>query len=893
MVSSHAVSSLFDARLTAPRPPLDIIDRPRVHTMIDGAVRHHPVTLVTGGAGTGKTLAVAEWATVDDQSCPVAWLSVDRGVKAPVRLWTGIVRAVRRALEEDLGELPVPESVDEEFVEIFAAWIGGHPVCLVLDDLHELAGGVAWDGLDHLLRIQPPGLRLVLVARHDPPLLLHRLRLAGRLGEVRAADLAFSGEEVGALLESHGLALTPDQVAALLQVTEGWAAGLRLAIMTIEASPDPATAVHQFSGRQTLVAGYLVEEVIRGLGEQEADFLLRTSVADRVCAPLARELTGGKASARILEEIARENALVTEHQGTGWYRYHPLLLQMLRARLRAESPDLEQDLHRRATAWFESRGEWRTALAHAVESGDWDVVGRLVVRSAAVLLFAADRSTLAHLSDLIPPEAAHRSPELLMTLALSAFGRREHDIEQSLSAQAVAQARSLPEPRRSIILLNARVLESIAARRAGDAVAMAATAGEATGLLNELEPGDAPGWVAYRGSPLAIAAIGEVWSGHPNRAEALLREALSHFRRSDLAGYAAIYHQGQFALAEVVAGRIASSRTLALGALEVAEQTGARFRHESAAAWLALAAAEVHRGDATAAQRALELCEVAADSGRDPFVAAGIHVVAVRRALMLGDLPSARHGLAEIAHRLSTHPGMHHISRLHTALAVEIELASGLVTRARGVLATHDTASPAVEDGSLSEPDVLAVPRARLLLAGGQAESVRDAVETMLAQDGANGADAWLVVSLAEDRLRRDAASTEALARALDLAAPEDARLPFLRPGDRLTAMLRRHLDIVGTHRSFVEATLATASAPGSATEEVGFEPLTDRERSVLAYLPTMSSNAEIAEALGISVNTVKQHLKTINRKLGVTSRRDAVRVARRFGLLPADPSVR
>jgi LuxR family maltose regulon positive regulatory protein len=859
--------------------------------MVGEEIRHHPVTLVIGGAGTGKTLALAEWAQSEDHADevgPLAWLTVDRGVRSPVRLWTGIVRAIQRTMEDDLVELPVPEAVDEEFVEVFAEWIGRHTVCLVLDDVHELAGSPAWDGLDHLLRIQPEGLRLVLVSRHDPPLLLHRLRLAARIGEVRAVDLAFSRDEAAALLDSHGLTLTPEQVTALLRVTEGWAAGLRLAVMTLESSPDPANAVNQFSGRQTLVAGYLVEEVIRGLGEDKAEFLLRTSIADQMCTPLARTLTGGRKSARTLEEIARETALVTEHEGSGWYRYHPLLLQMLRSRLRSENPDLEADLHRRAAAWFESRGEWRNALAHALSTEDWGLVGRLVARSAAVLLFAADRSALADLGDLVPPEAAHRSPELLMALALAAFARRDHISEQSLSAQADAQAGALPEPRRSIVHLNARILDAIAARRAGDAVAMAQAAGEASRILQELDADDAPGWVSFRGTATAISAIGEIWSGHPNRAEALLREALSQSRRSDFAGYASVYHQGQFALAEVVAGRIASARTMALDALQVAEHIGARFRQESAAAWLALAAAEMHSGDSAAALRALEHCEVATDRGRDPFVAAGIQVVAVRRAVFLGDLPSARRHLAAIAAMLASHPGMRHVSRLHTALSVEVELASGLVARARGVLATHDATES--DDTAPGEPDVLAIPRARVLLAGGQAESVRDTVTAMLGQDGANGADAWLVVALAEDRLRRDAASTEALARALDLAAGEEARLPFLRPGDRLTAMLRRHQDVVGSHRDFVASLLATASDPGSATAELGFETLTDRERSVLAYLPTMSSNTEIAQALGISVNTVKQHLKTINRKLGVANRRDAVRVARRFGLLPGEP---
>lgn len=149
------------------------------------------------------------------------------------------------------------------------------------------------------------------------------------------------------------------------------------------------------------------------------------------------------------------------------------------------------------------------------------------------------------------------------------------------------------------------------------------------------------------------------------------------------------------------------------------------------------------------------------------------------------------------------------------------------------------------------------------------------------------GGEAWLVLALAEDRLRRDAAAGEAFTHALDLAAAEDAVLPFLRPRDRLGGLLRRHLDVVGTHRGLVDRILAVGSDPDPGGD-VALEPLTDREVSVLVHLPTMSSNVEIADALGISVNTVKQHLKAINRKLGVSSRRDAVRVARRFGLMPA-----
>lgn len=887
MGGTKTVTSLFDARLRIPRSPIDTIPRPRIRELLGDAVAGHPVTLVIGGAGTGKTVAVAEWALNTRAARPVAWMTLDRGITASPPLWHGIVQGLRQTLGADsLTDLVVPEAVDEEFVEAFVTWIAGYEACLVLDDLHELTAAGAWDTLDHLVRLVPDTLRLVLVARHDPPLLLHRQRLGGRVAEVRAPDLDFTEPEVVELLHTSGLDLSSGDIDRLLALTEGWAAGLRLALMSLEASPDRAGALAEFNGHQSLVAGYLVEEIIRGLGPEKADFLLRTSVPDQVCGPLAGALTGGAGSARVLADLSREIALVAELKGSGWFRYHPLMRQMLRARLHAEDPDLERELHRTTAIWYESHGEWRVALRHAVESEDWDLVGQLALRSAAVLLFSADRSALADLADRIPADVAHHNPELLTALALASFSRRDHQLERSLRELAATMLPALPDTRRAIAELNLLVLDSIAARRAGDAAPMAEAAAAATALVQGLDAHDAPGWSAYRGATQALCAIGEIWSGHPHHAQELLRGALSFARPSDVVGYAALYHRGQYALAEVVAGRVTAARDLALGSLEVAEQMGARFRHEAGSAWLALAAAEMHRGDAAAATRALELCEIAADRGRDPFVAAGIHVVALRRALLLGDLPGARRELAELSRHLADHPGMTHVARLRTGLTAEVELASGLVGRARAVLAAADADSRSA--GRAGEPDVLAVPRARVLLASGQAEQVRGAVAGALDEPGAVGADAWLVVALAEDRLRHDAASTEALAHALDLGAPEEARFPFLRRGDRLTAMLRRHLEVVGTHQSFVEDILRAGATPWTEPEaDAAVEPLTDREMSVLAYLPTLRSNTEIAESLGISVNTVKHHLKSINRKLGVTSRRDAVRVARRYGVLP------
>ncbi len=230
------------------------------------------------------------------------------------------------------------------------------------------------------------------------------------------------------------------------------------------------------------------------------------------------------------------------------------------------------------------------------------------------------------------------------------------------------------------------------------------------------------------------------------------------------------------------------------------------------------------------------------------------------------------------------------------ALSAEIELAAGAPRAAAAVLADLDDRLVALRAAGSHEgdDDPVAVTRGHVLLATGRPEEACAAVAPLLRAEGAVAGEAWLVTALAQDRLRQDSSSTESLGRALTYGDEEGAVQSFLRRNDRLPLLLRRHLDVVGTHRSFTERVLArieqSGGVPEPPTEGAGVVDLTERELSVLAYLPTLSTNPEIADQLNISVNTVKQHLKTINRKLGVSSRREAVRVARRLGLLP-DPS--
>lgn len=897
-MEARVVSLLAAARLTVPQSGSQHVPRQRLTRLLDRAVTG-PITVVAAGPGTGKTLAVANWVREGRVPGPVAWVSIDRFLRAPTRFWGAVLTALESATGSQTdGRIHLPEVVDEEFLERLGEPFAGRDVVLVLDDVHELSAEVL-TGLDQVLWLPPIGLHVVLISRHDPPLSLHRHRLAGRLQEVRAADLAFTPEEARQLLEAGGTPVPDDTLLDLVNTTGGWAAALRLAVLTMEGADDPQEALRQFDGAQPLVSGYLGEELERSLGPRRMALLLQTCVTDRICVPLALALTADPTAAPVLLSMLGDDPLVVELEGSGWFRYHPLMLQSLRSRLHRDDPAAERELHARASLWYEEAGEWLNAIEHAIASEDPDLVVTVGLRSASVDLFHEDYDLLGAAIARLPTASLTSDPELRLLLALGAQCRGEFETAASLLPGAENALQPLPEPRRSIARLNLQMLKLMVARRAGDAATLNAAASEAARLLGGLSLADAPGWTQSRGIPTALVGVGQLWSGQPKAGLAALREGRMYLpqNRQDTASGQVAYN-GHAAAALVLSGEIVRARELALSATRGAAAVGTRKPYTSAAAWLALALAEQALGHDEAASSALRSADSASVSGTDLFVSAYLGLARVREALIAGDVPSARRALDRIDRHLANHPGLEHACRLRVALAVEVELAAGRVGCAQQILATHDerAASTARTNGGGQAPpeeDPLTIVRGLVLVASGGAEQVRAAVSGDLHRPGPRGAAAWVAVALAEDRMRHDALATEAISRALDAVADDGVVLPFLVADPRVPAILRHHQNLVGSHRWFVQLLLGRidATAPGapSPPQAAGQEPLTERERAVLAYLPTMRSNAEIAQELGISVNTVKQHLKSVHRKLGVSTRRDAVRAARNLELLSGD----
>lgn len=892
MPGADGVLPLAAARLTVPLPSTRLISRERVTRLLDRAVTC-PLTLVSAGPGTGKTLAVATWVREGRAPGPVAWVTLDRVVGVPSRFWGAVLTALDRALEPGtLGVVHPPSSVDDEFVEALRGRLAGHHVVLVLDDVHELPADVL-DGLDQLLRLPPEGLHVVLICRHDPPLSLHRHRLAGNLGELRAADLAFTVAETRQLLQDGGVRLAEDGLAELVRISGGWAAGLRLALLSTEGASDPQRALRQFSGQQPPVADYLDEEVMHSLGPERANFLLRTCVTDRICAPLAEVLTQDDSAPGLLRSLSGDHLLVHELGKSGWSSYHPLLLQMLRSRLNRDEPELEHELHRRASLWFESAGEWLLALEHAVASGDLALSVRVGLGSSAVLVFSGHRSPLGSIISRIPARASPDDPELLMLRALGSYSQDNHARTADLLPLVEAGVHELLEPRRTITLLNLRVLQALEARVAGDTKQLTRASEEAVRLAGGLRGEDAPGWAAFRGVPLVVMAVGQLWSGRPAAALALLRQGMV-FGKETYAGYAAVYHQGLTALALVMCGEVAAGRHEALAVVGQVEASPIERPHGSGPAWLALALAEQSLGHQETAARALAAGESVAVGGPDPFVPVCLALARVRAALIVGDLRGARRALARSEKDCAAYPRLTYAVLLRAALEIEVELAAGNVDHALELLAAHDLRQTQLRGDATAnldgpDEDPIELVRGLVLLASGRPEQVRAVAATAVKKSPSSAATGWVTTALAEDRLGHDIQAAQAMGRALDVAIPEGLVLPFRVPGGRVAAILRLHQLVDGRHGAFVHLLLQqieeiSASASSLVTL---LQPLTERERVVVAYLPTMRSNAEIADEMNISVNTVKQHLKSVHRKLGVTSRREAVKAARELDLLP------
>ncbi|MFG1658963.1 LuxR C-terminal-related transcriptional regulator [Micromonospora chersina] len=911
---------LLASRLSPAALPEPVLVRPRLLDRLDRGVAG-PVTLVLAPAGWGKTTLLAGWARTVRGEPPPAWVTVEAGDTGE-RLWAYLAAALRAAADGVPGEGPQPPVPDgpprPDQLELLAAALAARerPVLLVLDDLHRVTDPAALAGLEFLLRHTEGRLRVVAGARTDPPLALHRWRLAGELTEIGPAELAFTPDEVADLLVAHGVPLPAAAVPRLAERTGGWPAGLRFAALALRAQADPARAVDRFTGDQPDVAGYLRDEVLAPLDPAARDVLRRSAVAAAVCADLADAVTGRPDAGQVLADLARDGGFV-QRDGSSppWYRCQPLLADLLREELDRLPADELGELHRRAAGWYAGHDRPAEALRHALAGGEWDTATELLIaRWPELAPYERDRPA-APAPPEPPAEAVRRDPELALAGAAERAYAGDAEAAAEQLRRAVEHARDLPAPRRDRFRRLAVAVELTLARLAGDhdevrrAAGRLLATGAPDGPVDDPRAGAAEDADvrAVAGTALGLVALAE---GELPEAAARFAEALAAARRAGRPRTELVC-ASRSALLDAAHGALRAAERHAREALALPSCQGWSSRLDCGYAYLALALVAWDRDEPAEAAAHLTL---AGPATAEPGAAA---LAALCRAGLLsaGGEPAA--ALRTLGAARETAPGAE-LGAWLTADEAQLRAAVGDVDSARALLA--DAGAGATDAATAADPSratgagsagpepggagrggqaALDVALARVRLRSGDPREAGRALPDWTGPDAA----AWpLSVRLSAGLL--DAVLTAAggdgrragriLEQVLDLAEPEGCRRVFTRAEPGVRDLLATHLDSGTAHWPTVSdlvrgADERRADEPPerpAGPERTLDEPLTERELTILRYLQSILSNVEIASELSLSVNTVKTHVRNIYRKLDATRRREAVRRARELRLI-------
>jgi ATP/maltotriose-dependent transcriptional regulator MalT len=584
------------------------------------------LVVVCAPPGSGKTTLLAAWHAAQRGRRGFAWLSLDRFDNDPVRFWTGVLEAVRSvtgpfgAGAESVLRAPNTSLVGEVVPLVLAELSSvGQPLVIALDDYHEIREPAVHASVTALLDRLPGSVELAIASRTDPPLPLARLRVRHELTEIRAAELGFDAREAGDLLNArHGLALDPEHVARLTERTEGWAAGLQLAALSLRGREDGAAFIDTFAGDDRQVVDYLAFEVLDTLDDDTRAFLLQTAVLDRMCGPLCDAVTGGTGSAERLEELMRASLFVVAlDERARWYRYHHLFRDLLRHELRRTQAARVAGLHRRAYRWLEAEGLPVEAIGHALEAGDAAHAAGLVDRTWLEYFNRGYLATVRGWLDSLPPDARPWLPR-----AWTALDRGD------LAAAAPLLEEPLPED----LLPWRELLRALHAFKGGD------VAGAAT-RMSALRPAPSRFWESVARS---VRGVCDYWSGRTAEARDGFAEA-SRLAEADGNPLGALYARGYLALLAAderdwpaVERHVSQAR-----ALEDAEPA---VREHFALMALRLAEGRLHRhgGRAAAADAALSRAVALArrGAGRPELLAALLALADCRRAA--GDLQSAQ-----------------------------------------------------------------------------------------------------------------------------------------------------------------------------------------------------------------------------------------------------------
>ncbi|HEX6930887.1 MAG TPA: LuxR C-terminal-related transcriptional regulator [Streptosporangiaceae bacterium] len=869
----HAIR---DSRLTVPQLPPRHVSRPRLLAALDDAASS-PLTLLSAGPGAGKTVLLTDWVRRGDVR--VAWLNPTAADAEPRRFWRLLMSALRECDGADRG-LPVatPQGPAIDLIQMLFSAVpeSAAELVVIIDDAHVLTQPEVLEGLDSLIRAGQPGVRLVLAARNDPLLPLHRYRLAGQMRELRAADLAMTPAEIREVLAVHDVSLGERDFGLLAARTEGWATGVRLSAMRMESAEYPEDFVSELALDPGSIGEYLVNEVLRRQPGSQHRLLIETSFLDEVTGPLADAVTGLAGCGDMLADLARENSFVIPLDAARTrFRYHQLFAEILRYLLQRRMHQDVSLLHQRAAAWYEDCGDPGNAVYWAVRLGDRRRVARLLAQGgfAHAFVHRQDLSGLG-LRDLLPlrlPEGAGAAEAAEFAVASATIEAIFADADSAASMltrmPTVKSGQALAD---TDLLVTSDLVELALGQKACDLRVVDAAANRLLGRDSDAPASVMPG---LRAAVLLAQASTHLWHGRHEDVRSLLDEARAKAGRDGLPGLE-LEAVSMTAFVESYWSRMNRADEMAQRADALSKQKGLA---PPAVLELAAALRSSIAGDLDGWARTLQRILVPDVVGSDPGLAAALVLGQAGVLLACGQVNAARIMLHEAGRHV---PPVLAVQR--DVMLADIETSLGRPHAAlrllRGYRATDFTA-------------LTAVPCARAHLALKDVRSAQDCVRIVLATASPQAGRVTLVDALLcgaqVAQLSGDPGrALEMLIRAIEIAGGEII-LPFTRLRDVFAGLLARHPAVAAqwpVPRTDPQPEPSAEPAPMLPAKLP--DPLTPRELTVLRFLATSMSTMEIADELCLSANTIKTHLAAIYRKLPASRRRDAVLRARQLELM-------
>ncbi len=886
---------LLRTKFYPPAPPAGCVLRPLLLEQLDQATRCK-LTVLSAPAGFGKTTLAISWiqAVKNREQAAFGWLTLESGDNDGPRFIEYLAACCQDVclLPTAVAAPSISHRIDYPLAgaldHLIQAWMHlRHETVIILDDYQVIQNPEVHAALQYLLDHLPPRLHLMLLTRSDPPLQIARLRLAGQLVELRMEQLRFSTQEASAfLIDTMGVQIAPEDVAVLNQRAEGWIAGLQMAAISLRGRDDSAAFVAAFAGSHRYVFDYLLEQVLDRQPPDVRAFLLKTSLLERLSAPLCDAVAGPDGTARqLLDTVERSNLfLVPLDEERLWYRYHPLFADLLKLVLEQAHPGLSPELHRRACRWYQSQDMLPEALRHALASGDMQDAARMLSANVLALVDNAELIPVLLQMDAAPQEQRQALPWLSVAhaWALAYTGQLDRASAALLMAERGLPALPVDEQRRL-----AGHLAAVRAYRAWidgsqpDALAFAEQAAENLPLDE----------IAVRSLNLTTLGNAMMQSGLDPRSLAVLEQATALAWQ---AGQSHVLMPAATALAYacIAQGRIRRAFEICQESIQVADEyqrRNARPLSAAASVYAVLARVWQEWGDADEAvqiaRKGLALSEL---WGQADTVMLCLLYLAHAQAFA-GDLDAA-YSLLSRARKIAQKTSPWFVMNVEY---VELD-----------ILLDDDTLDVAWLSQEMYRKQAAGLPisplmQARLLLRQDKPGEALPLLEQALfaahASPSIENVSLYAVQALAYASQKEETRALVSLQRALDLAEPEKRVADFLRGGAAMKNLLQLALSqsIAPSYVRKLLAAFAARRQPAAGRRPAAtlaaqalVDPLSEREMEVLQHLSSHLSTPEIAQQLVVSANTVRTHIKSIYAKLGVHRRTAAVLRARELGML-------